>query len=375
MSFHVRTPGELIASLPVLLGFVPFDSVVVVGMETSGRVAPVVRLDRSDCLIPELAQSVATAVVGHLARARATAVVLVSFRQSGGPLECAALDALRPLIGAHVDVADAWVVADGRFRAPECPDRGCCPDGGRAVPAAPVGIPTYGSRKAVAHGSREIRSALASGESRKRARSAFNRASRARAIAQIGPQETGLTGLCGGRPDPGNSERREALARWRRRRLDVWRAALAEAARGTFPSDAETGKLAAGLCDIVVRDAAVISMVPGRSVVANALCDDPSAPGVREALSVMIAAEAAVRPRDTDIAAVVALAEHVASLSDEGAAPALTLAGLALWWSGDDSSAGHAIVGALAAQPGYRLAELVACALEARMPPGWIAAA
>ena len=29
----------------------------------------------------------------------------------------------------------------------------------------------------------------------------------------------------------------------------------------------------------------------------------------------------------------------------------------------------------LAAQPGYRLAELVACALEAHMPPGWIAAA
>ena len=85
MSVHVRTPGELIASLPVLLGFVPLDSIVVVGIGASGRVAPVVRLDRNDLLIAELVQSVASAVVGHLARARATSVVLVSFRNDGEP--------------------------------------------------------------------------------------------------------------------------------------------------------------------------------------------------------------------------------------------------------------------------------------------------
>ena len=184
-----------------------------------------------------------------------------------------------------------------------------------------------------------------------------------------------MSDSAGGPPDPRDSEQRAALARWRLERLDGWRTALSHAAVGTLPSDAETGKLAAGLCDIVVRDAAVISMVPGRSEVANALCDDPATQGVREALSVMIAAEDAVRPREEDVFALVALADHVASLCDEGAAPALTLAGLALWWSGDDSTADHAIACALAAQPGYRLAELVACALEAHMPPGWIAAA
>lgn len=176
-------------------------------------------------------------------------------------------------------------------------------------------------------------------------------------------------------PATRDSERPAALARWRLEKLDAWRTALSLAATGTLPSDAETGKLAAGLCDIVVRDAAVISMVPGRGDVANALCKDPAAPGVREALSVMIAAEDAVRPREADVSALVALSEHVASLCDEGASPALTLAGLALWWNGDDSTAHHVIACALAAAPGYRLAELIACALEARMPPGWIAAA
>ncbi len=375
MSVHVRTPGELIASLPVLLGFVPLDSVVVVGIGASGRVAPVVRLDRSDCLIPELAQSVATAVAGHLARARATTVVLVSFRQSGSPLMCTALDALRTLLGGHVEIADAWVVANNRFRAPECPDRGCCPDGGRSVPPAPVGMPSYRSFKVVTHGSREPSAPLAAGDRRKRARAAFQRATRARATAQLAHQGAGTgegpSGAGGLRVSGGP----EAVARWRLAKLDGWRNALAHAATGELPSDAEAGKLAAGLCDIVVRDAAVISMIPGREGVGNALCADPATAGVREALSVMIAAENSVRPRQEDIRALVVLAEHVASLSDEGAAPALTLAGLALWWSGDDSMARHVIACALAARPGYRLAELVACALEAHMPPGWIAAA
>ena len=138
-----------------------------------------------------------------------------------------------------------------------------------------------------------------------------------------------------GSPEP---EGVAALARWRLQRLNGWREALADAAAGTLPSDAETGKLAAGLCDIVVRDAAVIAMVPGRLEVAQALCEDPTTPGVREALSVMIAAGEGGAAARAQVSALVALTEHVASLCDEGVAPALTLAGLALWWSGDDSS-------------------------------------
>ena len=184
-----------------------------------------------------------------------------------------------------------------------------------------------------------------------------------------------ISGATSESSEGGEFERQAAVTRWRREKLDGWRIALSEVASGRLPSDADTGKLAAGLCDVVVRDAAVISMVPGRSEVADSLCRDPSTPGVRESLAVMIAAEDAIRPQAADVSALVALAEHVASLCDEGVAPALTLAGLALWWSGDDSTADHAIACALAAQPGYRLAELIACALEAHMPPGWIAAA
>lgn len=351
MAVHMRTPGELVASLPALLGFVPLDSIVVVGVGGTGRVAPVIRVDRGDCLIPELARSVASAIVGHLARASATTAVLVSFGRPGGQLACPALDALRPLIEDFIEISDAWVVVDGRYRAPECPDRGCCPDAGRAVPSPPDRIPSYTSRSHLEH-VRGSRTPQATADRRKRARAAFQRAWRGR-----------------------DDARRAALPQWRRTKLDAWRLALAKAGEGVLPTDAEAGKIAAGLRDIVVRDAAVISMVPGRHDVANALCDDAAADGVREALAVMIAAQDAVQPRAAEVAALVTLAQHIASLCDEGAAPALTLAGLALWWAGDDSAADYAISCALGHEPGYRLAELVACALQAHMPPGWIAAA
>ena len=303
--------------------------------------------------------------------------------EKGETVASAALDALRSLLGGHIEVADAWVVANGRFRAPECPDPGCCPDGGKPVPAAPIGMPSYGRSNGGfsnagfslggPQGLRETRAHRALGDRRKSARAAFKRAWRARATAQ---QARGAgREMTGGAVDPREPECRAALAHWRLDKLNGWRDARAQATAGILPSDAETGKLAAGLSDIVVRDAAVISMVPGRRDVANALCEDPATPGVREALSVMIAAEDAVQPREADVLALVALAEHVASLCDEAIAPALTLAGLALWWSGDDSTADYIIACALAAQPGYRLAELVACALDAHMPPGWIAAA
>ncbi len=374
MSVHMRTPGELIASIPVLLGFVPLESIVVVGVGPAGRVSPVIRLDREDCLIAEVAHSVASAVVGHLARANATSVVLVSFRNRSESLRCGALETMRELIGACVEVVDAWVVANGRFRSPECPDRACCPDGGRPVPAAPGGMPPYRAGGASSHGSPSPHGARAPGDRRKRARAAYRRAWRARATAIIAADAESLDAH-DAPPDAAPSSVGLPLARWRIERLDGWRAALAGMAAGTPPGDAETGKLAAALSDIVVRDAAVITMVPGRHEVANALCEDPATPGVREALSAMIAAEDAVRPLDEDVATLVALAEHVAFLCDEAVAPALTLAGLALWWSGDDSTAEHAIMRALAAHPGYRLAELVGCALNAHMPPGWIAAA
>ena len=354
--------------MPGLLGFTPADSLVVVGVSRTGRIAPLIRIDRHDCLVPEVADQVASTVAGHLARARASAVVVVSFRSEGSKLSCGALDALRRRLERHVEVVDWWVTANGRFRTPDCPDPRCCPDGGRPVPQASGGsvageLRSYSSH--VPHVS--MRDSAPAGR-RKAASAAFGRAWRAHDKAESESRD----GAVARERDPGVADSR---ARWRTRQLVAWRGALERAREGELPTDVETGKLAAGLRDVVVRDAAVIDMVPGRGAVAEALCGDPGARGVREALSVMINEENAARPDPAAVAAIVTIVDHVAWLCGAHAAPGFTLAGLAQWWSGDDASAELSIANALIAHPGYRLAELVACALDAHMPPGWLAAA
>jgi len=368
MTVHLRTPGELIAAVPGLLGFIPSDSLVVVGVSSAGRVAPLIRIDRGDCLVPELADQVSSTVAGHLARARATSVVLVSFRNKDSRLNCGALDAMRTRLERHVEVTDWWVTANGRFRTPECPDPRCCPDGGRPVPQAADSVARDEHRRYSSHVPHVPMRDSAPAGRRKAANAAFGRAWRAREKAEREAKE----GAAAHGLDPRWTDPSE---RWRVRQLEAWRDALERARDGELPTDAQTGRLAAGLSDVVVRDAAVIDMIPGRGDVADALCGDPGALGVREALSAMITKENAVRADPATVAAIWVIADHVMWLCDAHAAPVLTLAGLAQWWSGDDASAEDSIANALIKQPGYRLAELVACALDAHLPPGWLAAA
>jgi hypothetical protein len=162
---------------------------------------------------------------------------------------------------------------------------------------------------------------------------------------------------------------------WRQQRLESWRAALGDAAKGILPTDADIGKLAAGLRDVAVRDAIVIDLVPGQGSVAESLCVDTSAPGVREALSAMLLPASAMAPQTGALEALERLAAHVAWLCPHDIAPAMTVLGLARWWHGDESGAAHAVALALADNPRYRLANLIQCAIEAHMPPGWLTAA
>jgi hypothetical protein len=345
MALKLSDPGELIATIPLMLGFTPADSVVVVGLTSSGTMRPVLRVDAADFAITDGAQAVSRSAAAHLARAGARRAILVGF---GGEVtasgDCAVVTARQTLAEHHIEVVDAWSVARGRYRSPECVDPRCCPDGGRVVPHPPeVVARAFAARP---HGG----PGLAKGptDRRRKAQRAHDRS-------------------WTGRP--------RDLVRWRRQRLAAWRTALENTANGNLPSDAEAGKLAAGLRDVAVRDAIVIDLVPGEGSVAESLCVDPSAPGVREALSAMLLPASAIAPHVGMLDALERLATHIAWLCPHDVAPAMTVLGLARWWHGDESGAAHAIAMALAASPRYRLAELIQCAIDAHMPPGWLTAA
>ncbi len=344
MALKLSDPGELIATIPLMLGFLPADSVVVVGLSASGTMRPMLRADAADFAIADGAQALARVVAAQLARSGAVRAILVGFGDEialGG--DCAVVMA-RQALTAHVEVVDAWAVAHGRYRSPECVDPRCCPDAGRAVPPPPEVIArAFAARSHGAQG-------LAKGPTDRR-----RKAQRA----------------C----DRSWAGRTNDIVRWRQQRVEAWRTALRAAANNELPSDADIGKLAAGLRDVVVRDAIVIDLVPGEGSVADSLCVDPSAPGVREALSVMLLPASAIAPQAGVLDALETLVARVPWLCPHDIAPAMTVLGLARWWHGDESGAAHAVALALADNPRYRLAELIQCAIDAHMPPGWLIAA
>ncbi len=344
MALKLSDPGELIATIPLMLGFTPVDSVVIVGLTASGTMCPVLRADLTDFALAECSEALARVAAKQLSRVGASRAILVGFAADIDAKGTRGVIEAREALAAHMDVVDAWAVAHGRYRSPECVDPTCCPDVGRLVPPAPAGV----ARAFAARPHGTSGPAKAPADRRRKAQRARDRSWLSR------DKDTSL---------------------WRQRRLEAWRRALADTADGHVPSDAEVGKLVAGLRDVAVRDAIVIDLVPNQGSVAESLCVDSLAPGVREALAVMLVPESAIAPQPGMLEVLEELAAHVVWLCPSDTAPALTVLGLARWWHGDEAGAAHAITRALTDNPRYRLAELIQCAIDAHMPPGWLAAA
>ena len=344
MTLKLSEPGEFIATIALMLGFTPVDSVVIVGLTESGIMRPVLRADAAEFAIADCARVMCSIAAGHLSQVGANRAIVVG---SGGIADTDGTRttvAARQALAAHIEVVDAWAVARGRYRSPECVDPRCCPDDGHVVPPAPKTV--VRAFRAQPHGT--AHRAQAPAERRRKAHRAHERSW---------------------------ASRDRDMAGWRQQRLDAWRSALARVAEGVLPSDPDVGKLAAGLRDVVVRDAIVIDLVPGEGSVADALCVDPAVAPVRQALEVMLLPASAIAPHARLLAGLETLAAHVTWLCPADTAPVMTVLGLARWWQGDESGAAHAIALALEDNPRYRLAELVQCAIDAHLPPGWLMAA
>lgn len=331
------TAALLIRTLPAMLGFEPRDAIVVVGLTSSHRTGIVMRLDRADCLVPHVARALAQSVAVHLTRAGYPQACVVSFRD--GPLDepDPAVLAVVEVLDEAVAVRDAWLVSDGRFRSQWCTDFACCPPRGLPVAGAPwtaaeeLGIDVTARRRPLVSPDAAAR------------RRAMRAKERAVAARSRGPK------------------------RWDADALDLWRAAVKEAIDGRMPSDAVSGRLLAALDAVPVRDAIIVDIDGGCADV----CEEVLAGGADLQVRAVLWGLIDGRPAhdETQVEAAVDLALHLASLAAgtrgrANAAP-LTIAAIGHWWLGDRSAAQHLADAALAAEPGYRLAQLVAATLLA----------
>jgi hypothetical protein len=307
-SLTLRSPADLLAAVPYLLGFHPTNSVVLLAQ----RGKRVIFQARTDAPEPGEIDQLAGYLAEIAARQSPTAVIVIGYGPAG-PI-AAALTALRDAVEATgVPVLDVLRVHEGRYWSLVCVEPGCCPADG--VPFDP----TVSSVAAAA--TFEGMVALPD-------RDAF-----AGALAPLpGP---------GIEPELAAARERLAAAALRgvRQRRTAARTAVREAieryAAGGRLDDEEVAWLAVLLVDVRARDDAWRRML-------------------------------AVAPRDEHET----LWRDVARRVPTAYVPApATLFALSAWRAGRGALASIAAERALAADPRYTLADLVSQAVQAGIPP------
>lgn len=363
-TLRVDEPRELLALVPFQLGFQPTESVALVSLRhPEGRVGLVARADLADLRDDAVGRAVAGRLAGHLVADGAAALVMVVYTDGAVPREpdasCPVWQAVRTVSAAagRLEVCGAWLVQPTGYRRLGCRDLGCCPVQGRPLDDLSA---TQVSAHMVLAGASVSASREDLGEVPRRPDGDLRRASAAGVAWTRARAADGLRGPA--HPD------------WLERSLELWRLALDGRATA-----ADLGQLAAALEDVVLRDAVLVSCVPGTAGLPEALVrsagDQPldvtTGRAVGAAVAAVVDPRAAVRPGEDAERARVAL-EQVVAHREEPSAPARTLLALLAWWSGDSALArAHLARGGV--PPGYRLAQLLRRALDVGMPPGWAA--
>jgi hypothetical protein len=366
-TLRVSEPREILALVPHRLGFRPADSAVVVSLRPPrGAVGLVVRVD-----LPHLADAsdgphLARTLVAHLGRDGARHGILVLYSESDprgtdGPAHVAAQH-FRDAAAAALGEVQVWVVTHSGYLALDC-TQDCCPPGGRPLrdlDSTPVGAMLVLAGSAVADSRDEIaRIRPQSGDVRRSVSRVRRRWERRR-------QDSLAAGV-------------EQTSRWRQESLAAWRDAVALVeSDGPGTGGAPWGRLEAALADRRVRDGVLVALVPGTADLAErSVLEAESTPEIDAALgaamAMIIDPVHGVVPPARATAVHEAVLEAVVARGRTGAqAPALTLLALLAWWGGDGARARVLLDGALDAEPGYRLAELLDDALSAAVPPGWV---
>ena len=357
-------PRDLLAYALYAVGYRPQESLVVLPMAGRRLVGPVSRhdlpppdpaddvLDPADGTAPSpTADLVADSLAALLVAAAADAVAMVVFSERDVPGRLLLTVAGR-LEAAGIVLVDAWQVTADRYHCLTCAGD-CCPPQGRPLTelaSSRVSAEMVLSGRSLAPDRRAV-----AGDLTPVAPGTHPQVLRAAAAA-----ERSL------RPAAGRvAARQEVLRRWRR--------ALAQQAP---PEPAEAGHLLGALADSRVRDAVLLSALPGAERAADLLVRGEVDARVTAALDAAFGPQPPqaplVRPRDEVADPVESLLRHLTrSVAGPLRARPLAVMTWLAWWRGDGVLADVLLAEALAADPDHALAGMMRGLLEACCPPPW----
>ncbi|WP_323099404.1 DUF4192 domain-containing protein [Intrasporangium sp. YIM S08009] len=335
----LRSPAELLAVIPHLLGFEPQHALVVMALRDS-------KIDltaRIDLPAPERVEEVAEALFRHVRREAAEAVLLVGYEDTAGesrPL----LDTVTEQLGTlGVSIRDRLVVHDGRWRSLHCDRPSCCPPEGTPLPmpadvADPI-VEFIGQGSAPLPDRRTLAAQLEEGAA-------------ARDVADLlehrPPTQVSL-----------------ADTRARHRLAEVWTRVLTRPEGALGIADAAVALQS--LKDTSTRDGLAAVLVPN-GLELDVLPEDTRA--LVDACSHAVRALVEEHGVDMTPGAVksrlIDLCRHA---THDHAAPALTLLATYSWWHGDGALARVALDRALRCDRDYRLAQLLTLMLDEGIRP------
>jgi Domain of unknown function (DUF4192) len=143
-----------------------------------------------------------------------------------------------------------------------------------------------------------------------------------------------------------------------------------------MPPDPDSGRLVAALRDRRVRDAVLVSLLPGWENLAPRVLEGKGDEQVAKALRVLLAPGEGRPPERDTVEPVWDLCGWLAARARvDRRAPMLTLCAVIAWWEGDEPACRELLRRAHASEPGYRLAGLLECTVLAGIDPGWRRAA
>ncbi len=358
---RVSEPRDLVAMVPYRMGFKPTRSLVLVSLRgPRSRIGLVLRVDLPSSDDTELVADQVTQYVRDDRADRAAAIVY----DEPGVDHHRLVDALETSMWREgIDLFDVWLVGPERFRSLTCTDS-CCPSDG--WPVSDLQASTM-SAEMVARG--------------------FGVApSRAQLLPDLAPVDSDdLVAVeqvvRAGAPAPGDD-----LAEWRTQGIVAWRELLDAQLREQVPGEPvavrpfdglrrrqRVGTVLARLDDPWVRDALLLTAVPGAGEASESMVADGPNPGSRRLLdSVFGPDEPAFPDPDLLLTARGALAVLVRHATGPRRSAPLAVMAWASWWEGDGARAGEFADLALEADPTNPLAQIMECAVLTGLAPPWV---
>ncbi len=367
-TIRVSEPRELLAYLPYRLGFRPRESVVVMSLRGArSRLGLVARVDLADMANSDDGARVAGGLAAHLWRdgaEQAVVVVYADAAREGGTWRTDVVEAAGHALEAietNVGPAQVWVVDAERYYAFGCSDDECCPPQGWPLDdldSTQVSAQMVFAGASVAGHRGEITAVT---PAPKGARYNVGRVADRWARRREGAEAKDLS--------PGGTGE---LAAWHVASLRSWQSAVVAVGGGSVPTSRDLGRIGAALEDHVVRDAVIMSFATSTEEAIDAVARPTSRTSEHVGAAIGALFDDGAAPDGEQLRhRVHVLREVVAHTPDGEHAPALTLLGVLAWWSGNGAAANCWLDKALAARPGYRLADLFMVTLESGLAPGW----